>query len=725
MVAQIIVDVSSSEVDKIFEYAIPQTMSLETGYRVKVPFGKRVLEGYVLEITEEKTTSHDLKEIIEILDPIPVITKEQLCLAEYMKNHYHLRMVDILHLFIPVRAQTKPQYEIFYSLKKGINLNDLKIRANAKNQKALLEDLKIRKISQVEINKIYGNSTLSSLKKIGILEEEIVRNYRVPKIYEEKKKQIQLTLEQQNAVEKIHCNNKTKVLFGVTGSGKTEVYMQCIENVLKQNKTAIMLVPEISLTPQTMGNFRSRFGDNVALIHSALSIGERFDEWDKILNNEVKIVVGARSAIFSPLKNVGLIIIDEEHDSSYYSESNPRYYTHEVAKFRAMYNRCPLVLGSATPSIESMLKVNQGEFSLIKMLKRVNNYPLPKIEIVDMVNEIRNGNNSIFSKKFIYELTKTIDSKKQAMILLNRRGFQSTVRCLECGYVAKCTNCDVSLVYHKEDDMLKCHYCNMRYRNLTQCPKCENEKLSYGAMGTQKLVEELQKHFPNVPILRMDNDSTRGKDGHNKILEDFRNTFPSILVGTQMIAKGHDYPLVTFVGIVDADASLHFADYRATEKTFSLITQVSGRAGRAGVEGVVVLQTYSSNSSIYNKIANYDYEGFYTKELRTREMTLFPPFTKMVRILITSLDSQICENTTKSLYEKSLNLRKKFDKSDIVYLDCMKSPVKRIQNKFRYQILFRIKNNVNEIIDKIYKLVDSEKYKNCTVFVEINPQSLQ
>lgn len=725
MVAQIIVDVSSSEVDKIFEYEIPSNMNVESGYRVEVPFGRRVIEGYILNIVDEKTTSHSLKPIKSVLDDIPVITQEQLRLADFMKTHYHLKMVDILHLFLPVRSQSKPKIQIYYSIKEDIDINSLKLRANAKNQKALINELVSHKVSQIELNNKYGNSTLLAVKNMGILKEEVVREYRVPEIYKKDNKDIVLTQEQKEAINKINEDSKVKVLFGVTGSGKTEVYMQAIEKVLQENKTAIMLVPEISLTPQTMSNFRARFGDNVALIHSALSIGERFDEWDKILREQVKIVVGARSAIFCPLKNLGLIIIDEEHDSSYFSESNPRYYTHEVAKFRAMYNCCPLVLGSATPSVESMYKVKLGEYSLIKMMKRVNDYPLPKIELVDMINELRNGNDGIFSKKFIKEMKKTFEAKQQAMILLNRRGYQSTVSCSDCGYVAKCTNCDVSLVYHKDDNLLKCHYCNMRYKNLTNCPNCGSENLRYGAIGTQKIVDELGKIFPNIPILRMDNDSTRGKDGYNKILEQFRNTAPSILVGTQMIAKGHDYPLVRFVGIFDIDTTLHFADYRATEKAFSLVTQVAGRAGRAGTQGIVILQSYTPNLSIYNTIANYDYDSFYESELRSRRMTLFPPYTKLVRVLITSEDIEICENVTREIYSKCIEVRRRYDAKSIVYMDCMKSPVKRIQNKYRYQILFRIKENINEIISDIYSIIDSTENKKCMIFVELNPQSLQ
>ena len=725
MVAQVIVDVSSSEVDKIFEYNVPENMGLESGYRVQVPFGNRVIEGYVLSLSDEKSTSHELKNIIKKSDDIPVMTKEQLALARYMKLCYHLRMVDIIHLFIPSRSQSKPKVETIYFLKEGVDTSKIKIRANAVKQKDFLNDISKREISQTQINALYGNSVLKFFTDMDILEKRIVRNYRQPTIYEKQKKEVILTPEQAAAVDKINSDNRTKVLFGVTGSGKTEVYIKAIEKVLNEGKTAIMLVPEISLTPQTMANFKSRFGDNIALIHSALSVGERYDEWDKILTGQVKIVVGVRSAIFSPLKNVGLIIIDEEHDSSYFSESNPRYSTHEVAKFRSVYNTCPLVLGSATPSVDTMYKVKNGDYDIIKMLKRVNDYPLPKIEIVNMLDELRVGNNNIFSKKFIQELKNTVSLNQQAMILINRRGYQSTLRCGKCGYVAKCQRCDVALVYHKDENLLKCHYCNMRYHTLTNCPVCDYSNFRYGAIGTEKVVGELEKIFPDVPILRMDNDTTRGKDGHNKILEEFREKSPAILVGTQMIAKGHDYPLVTFVGVIDTDAGLYYSDYRATEKTFSLIVQVAGRAGRAGNQGRVILQTNTPKASIFKTIIDYDYDRFYDNELKTRKLTYFPPYTKMIRVLITSEDAAICEKVTHNLYNEFFKLKKDFGLDSIVYLDYMKSPVKKIQDKYRYQILFRLNENASEIIEKIYDIVDDNRQKNCTIFTEINPQSLQ
>lgn len=725
MVAQIIVDVSSSNMDKIFEYSIPENMSLQKGHRVLVPFGKRIIEGYVLKITESPQTTHELKSIIKILDEMPLIIEEQLCLAEYMKKYYHLKMVDILHLFLPVRADVKAQYDIVYSLKDDLDFNIFeKIRANAVKQKALIEKLKEGSLTQVEINAEFGNSALNSLKKMGVLNQEIIRKFRTPKVNEIHKKQIQLTEEQNSAVNKIMADNKVKVLFGVTGSGKTEVYLQCIEQVLKQNKTAIMLVPEISLTSQTMANFNARFSNKVACIHSGLSVGERFDEWDRILKGEVSIVVGARSAIFTPLKNIGLIIIDEEHDTSYFSESNPRYHTHNVAKFRAMYSQCPLVLGSATPSVETMENVKKGNYNLIKMLRRVNNNPMPEIEIVDMLSQMRNGNDLPFSKQFSSRLNQTLKNGEQAMILLNRRGYQSTVRCLECGYVAKCLNCDVSLVYHREDDQLKCHYCNMRYRNLTECPNCHNHKLQYGAIGTQKIEEILKTEYKDIPIFRMDNDTTRGKDGHGKILKAFRETAPSILIGTQMISKGHDYPLVTFVGVVDADSSLYFSDYQATEKAFSLITQVAGRAGRADKKGVVVLQTYTPKHYLYSVIANYDFESFYENELKIRKISKFPPFSKILRILIQDEQEEKVQQVTYEIFTTMKQIQQE-NLEDIIYLNCMKSPIKRINNKFRFQILFRIQSNFNEILDKIYTSLDSINQKNCQVFVEIDPQNLR
>ncbi|MBO7508529.1 MAG: primosomal protein N', partial [Clostridia bacterium] len=574
------------------------------------------------------------------------------------------------------------------------------------------------------LNQKFSANAVKKLVDLGLvfLEEEIVKSST--KNYGSTNKNITLTARQQEIVKTISNNVDNYLLFGVTGSGKTEVYMNVIKNMLQTEKTAIMLVPEISLTPQVLKNFKSKFGDDIAILHSGLSVRERFDEWFRIFNGEAKIVVGARSAIFAPIKNIGIIVIDEDHDTSYYSESNPRYSTIEVAKFRAKFNNASLVLGSATPDVERCSLACKGEYKLLEMPERVNKAPMPKFDIVDMLGEIRDGNSSIFSRKLVAELCDVIKNKKQAMLYLNRRGYQSSVVCRDCGYVVKCENCDVPLVYHKEDKMLKCHFCDARYHTLAVCPNCGSGDLRYGAIGTQKVVEELEKLFPHLKVFRMDNDNTRSKDAHYNILSEFQNTPASVLVGTQMIAKGHDFPLVTLVGIIDADMGLHFADFRANERTFELITQVAGRAGRGEYEGKVVLQTYMPKHYTYRCAVNYDYKNFFKHELNIRETTKFPPFTSILRILISGEDEQKVIETTKDYFEKIKQVKLQ-NPDSFVFLNAMKCPVKRIQNKFRYQILMRIfQKDWTNIRDIIYDIDRNTKQKDVMTFVEVNPQNL-
>ncbi|PKK95743.1 MAG: primosomal protein N', partial [Tenericutes bacterium HGW-Tenericutes-4] len=425
-----------------------------------------------------------------------------------------------------------------------------------------------------------------------------------------------------------------------------------------------------------------------------------------------------------PIENLGVIIIDEEHDSSYYSESNPRYYTHEIAEFRKNFNNANLILGSATPKIESYYKVKNNEITLLELPDRINLQKMPELKIVDMKTELSLGNTSIFSHELKHELERVIKDNNQAMIFVNRRGYSSFLRCSECGYVPHCTECDVSLVYHKQDQQLKCHFCNKRFSVLTKCPECGGEKLRQGAVGTQQIVEELKRVFPLVKILRMDNDTTTTKNAHAKILSEFANCKPSILVGTQMIAKGHDFPLVTLVGIVDADLSLHFTDYRATERTFELITQVSGRAGRDNKSGKIILQTYSPKHYVYTYSKNYDYLGFYEKEINLRKVTKFPPFSKIVRILISGEKEEKTVAYLKEFYDKIKQVKEE-NKQAFIYLEAMKSPVKRIKNKFRYQILMRLDvNNYENILNELFFIKKQLQKKDATCFVEIDPQNL-
>jgi len=500
--------------------------------------------------------------------------------------------------------------------------------------------------------------------------------------------------------------------------------MHAMQEILKRGKTGIMLVPEISLTPQVLSNFRARFGGDVALLHSGLSAGERFDEWKRILVGDAKIVIGARSAIFAPLKNLGLIVIDEEHDNSYNSDSNPRYSTIEVAKERARLAGASLVLGSATPSLVSYHNAMTGKYQLLEMKERINKRELPPITIVDMGQEIKFGNNGFLSDSLKKSLEKTIADGNQAMLFINRRGFASFMMCKKCGWVAKCDACDVSLVYHKYERALKCHYCGNRFKVLTECPECGNTELSTGATGTQRVVQELQELFPEIKIGRMDNDTTKTKDSHLKILSDFRAGKTQILVGTQMIAKGHDFPSVTLVGVIDADISLYQSSYSATEQTFELITQVAGRAGRADKSGEIILQTYVPRHYVYKLAGFYDYPAFYKKEINLRQMTMYPPFATIVRLLFSSEEENLAKNHAKVYYDDIKAIQDEF-KKDFIYFGVMKSPIGKIQNKYRIQILLRLRReNEDEIISRLFELLDKNKSANVSSFIEINPQNL-
>lgn len=720
--ANVIIDQDAKALDREFVYKIPDDLDVTLGERVLAPFGARVLEGFVVDITDK--TDYDIskvKSIIRTVDGFAVIKKEMLALMHYMADNLHLKLASILRLFLPSEMRTGKVKELkvrFVRLKN----EDITLPKNARKQAEIIEFLKEKKVEKFsEISAKFGYAPLSALVKKGDIDvffEEKKRAVDYDKIMLKKR---ELTPLQQRAVDTI-CENKTYLLHGVTGSGKTEVYMNLIERALNNGKTALMLVPEISLTPQVLANFKARFGEEVALIHSGLSAGERFDEWRRIFFGEARVVVGARSAIFSPIENLGIIIIDEEHEQSYISESNPRYDTHEIAEFRRKYNDCILVLGSATPSIDSYLKALEGEYQLVEMPVRVNGMEMPKIVIIDMLNELRHGNSEIFSIPLMAELGNVVEKKKQAMIFINRRGFSSFQRCRECGYVAKCKDCDVSLVYHHYENKLKCHYCGKRYRALDICPSCGSHNIKQGAIGTERVVEELKKYFPDVPIFRMDNDTTSTKGAHRSILSQFREAKPGILVGTQMIAKGHDFEDVILVGIIDADQSLYQADYRSIERTFQLITQVSGRAGRSKEQGKVILQTYSPRHYVYRYAQNYDFKGFFKKEANLRKVTNFPPYTKVLRILFSHEDENIVAKEIKVCYNKVQEVKEKF-KDDFIYLDVMKSPLNRIKTKYRYQILTRFKlGKAKEIEDEIYKCID-EKAKS-SIFFEINPQNL-
>ncbi len=722
MFAEIIIDQDAKALDKVFEYIVPDDMELQVGMRVKVPFGKRQLQGFVVKIKDNcDYNSEKLKKICEKIEDFAVVKPEMLEIMKFMAKKFHLKLASILRLFLPAEmreGKVSELIETYYHLCENV---DYSISKSAKNQLAIIEELKNGDKSSSYLGEKYGYSTLKTLVLKGYIEKKKREVKRKPFVITQNDKRVTLNDGQINALNCIK-ENKTYLLHGVTGSGKTEIYMHLIEDALQKGKNAIMLVPEISLTPQIMSNFKGRFGDNVALLHSGLSAGERFDEWKRLFTGEARIAIGARSAIFAPLENLGVIIIDEEHEGSYISESNPRYNTHSVAEFRARYNSCPLLLGSATPSIESYQKAKEGIYQLIELPVRANGKEMPPVQIVDMMEELRRGNSSIFSNQLLADLANVINDKKQAMIFMNRRGYSSFMRCRECGYVAKCSDCDVSLVYHKEDNRLKCHYCGKQFKVLTRCPNCQSENIKYGAVGTEQIVHKLNEIFPDVKILRMDNDTTSTKNAHQKILDEFRRTKPCILVGTQMIAKGHDFEDVVLVGIVDGDQGLYQTDYRSTERTFQLITQVAGRAGRSENAGKVVLQTYSPRHYVYKFASNYDYKGFFRKEINIRQTAEFPPFTRLLRILFSDFDENHVRELLKVCYTEIVKLKDKYG-DQIIYLDAMKSPIKRVQDKYRYQIMMRLKlEKADEIEEECFNIVNSAA--KTSVFFEVNPQNL-
>ncbi|MBE5743944.1 MAG: primosomal protein N' [Clostridiales bacterium] len=730
MIAKVIVDIATSELDKIFDYKIGYSGAVR-GSRVIVPFGRFKTEGFVIETSEISEFPDDkLKSIIRVIDEVPALTEENLALAEYIHKKYHSSMASVLRLFLPSEMRTgkvRKKTANYVSLAEDIAVESMlsSIRKGADKQVAVIKYLqKNGKTKASILNETFSASSVTALKNKGYLvvtEEQILRTPY--KNLDNQGGRVLLTNEQKSAVESVILSDKPTLIKGVTGSGKTEVYLQLIEKTILSGKTAIMLVPEISLTPQTFSRLRSRFGDKCAILHSGLSAGEKFDEWWRLRSNEATIAIGARSAIFAPLENLGIIIIDEEHDQSYESETSPRYVTEEIALMRAKLSGAKLVLGSATPKVESYLKAKNGEYNLAVMNERVNGKPLPEIVIADMREEVKRGNISPFSLALKAELQKTLESGNQAIIFLNRRGYSQKVICRECGYVAKCLNCDVSLNYHKADDVLKCHYCGSQYHMLTACPECGSVSINYSGTGTQKVVTELNELFPNAKILRMDNDTTQNKEGHFKILKEFGEKKADILVGTQMVAKGHDFPSVTLVGILDADMSLYFSDYRSGERTFQLVTQVAGRSGRAGAQGKVVLQTYSPKNPTLTASVNYDYESFYNREVAVRKASYFPPFSHVVRIMVESEDESLAISTLKQAFEKAKQVQENYH-SSFIYFDRMKSPVKRIKNKFRYQILCRIKDDYARIEDEFYSIANGLTSKKVLCYVEVNPSTM-
>ena len=744
MIAQVIINSNLKNLNRIFDYNVPSEMqgTICVGDRVLVPFGnkKTYEEGFVVGLKEN--TQYKVKDIAKIQEGIK-LTEENIDLAKLMARRYFCNISDCIKLMLPpgtlnknIDSRVKDKTLNFVYLKKDIEEIEEDIEnkvIKSEKQKRVLNFLIQNEgiqTTELEIITDTTNAVLKALEKkeyIEIIEEKIERNPFLNKDIKPTKK-LKLTEEQQNAFNKIdetinNNENKEFLLYGVTGSGKTEIYLQLIEKIIQKNKTAIVLVPEISLTPQMVERFIARFGqEKIAVLHSKLSIGERYDQWNKIKNGECKIVIGARSAIFAPIQNLGLIIIDEEHDSSYKSETNPRYNAKELAGYMAKKNNIPLVLGSATPDISTYYKAENNKIEMLKLTKRANESNLPKVNVIDLREELANGNRSILSRKLYEEIEKNLKDKKQTILFLNRRGYSTFVMCRDCGYTVKCKNCNITMTYHIKTNKLKCHYCGHEEKNLTECPECHSKNIKYFGTGTQRLEEDINKIFPEATTIRMDIDTVTRKNSHEEILNKFKNDNINILIGTQMVVKGHHFPNVTLVGVIAADSSLYIEDYRANERTFQILTQVAGRAGREKLPGRVIIQTYNPDNFAIECSKKQNYDEFYETEIELRKQLKYPPFCDIISIGLTDTDNNKIKNVSERLYN-NISRTIKNEKMDFNIYKPLPCPIDKIKNKYRWRIILKGKLN-NKIINIINKSIEQVNSKTTRIIVDTNPTNL-
>jgi len=738
MIAEVIIDSKAKKLNRKFDYKIPENLEdiIEVGSRVLVPFAnfKKLEEGYVIKIKNK--TEFEVKEIAGLEENL---SEDRMELARWMARKYFCNVSECIKLMLTPGTRNKNKDKRITDKKLNfVYLNiekeqiDLQQLRGEKQKKAIEFIIKNEGFTIPEIMEFadVSRETINSLVKKGYIKieaEKVERNPLVNKKVSETKK-LELTAEQQMAFNEIETSiNKYEqfLLYGVTGSGKTEVYMQLIEKVIEQDKSAILLVPEISLTPQMIDRFIGRFGkDSLAVLHSKLSIGERHDEWEKIKEGKAKIVIGARSAIFAPLDNLGIIIIDEEHDSSYKSEASPRYDAKEIANKIAQKQNIPVLLGSATPDINTFYKTEQGEITLLKLTQRANNSNLPEVKVVDLKLELATGNKSMLSQDLYQLMQENLKNKRQTILFLNRRGYSTFIMCRECGYTVKCPNCNISLTYHSFENKLKCHYCGHEDKVVKTCPECKSDKIRYFGTGTQKLEQEINKIFPEASTIRMDVDTVTKKNSHEEILNKFKNENIDILIGTQMVVKGHHFPNVTLVGVIAADGSLNIDDYRANERTFQILTQVAGRAGRENLPGNVIVQTYNPEHFAIEFAKEQNYDVFYNTEIGLRKQLNYPPFCDIIVIGFTGED----ENEIKkvSTYMQQI-LKSNLEIYDINVFMPMPAPIDKIQNKYRWRIIAKgkVNNEVNIIINKCLKnIYDNSNLKNTKIMVDINPNNM-
>ena len=707
MIASVIVDIKAKQVNRSFDYIVPPHLEsvIKVGYRVKVIFGNRVLVGFVVELKDTTSFKKTLKPISDLVDVYPVLNQEFIDLAKFIANNNFSYYAVALQTMIPTALKIKyqkiakvdvipeelkhifngrkeviidnrpieEQRLIYSACEKGLVTLDTKFKKN-RNEKLqefiyvldetikptskkgeLLLDTLLEIGEPVPVNVLVEDSGFSkeviktlikngiagSYKKEILSDDEYVSDYKI---------NYDLNESQNECYKSVNLNsNDTYLLHGVTGSGKTLVYIKWIEDVLKSGKQALMLVPEISLTPQITAIFKGCFGDDVAILHSRLTVSEKYNAWKKILNKEVKIVVGARSAIFAPLDKLGIIIIDEEHEASYVQDNNPKYNALEIASIRAKTHNCPLILGSATPNVNDYYKAINGEYTLLNMPYRANQKELPKKTIVDMANELKKGNKSVFSTLLKEKIIETYNKKEQAILFLNRRGYSSFVMCRSCGEVIECPHCDVSLTYHAHTNTLKCHHCGFSMPNVNSCPKCNSGKIRFVGSGTEKILEEINNILPEARVLKMDLDTVSKVSDYEEMFKTFKNHEADILIGTQMITKGLDFADVTLVGVLNADLALHYPSYDATMTAYNLIEQVSGRAGRGEKSGEVIIQTYKPDHFVIKTAYTNDYDGFFKKEINYRRINNMPPFSNVIEIMVTSDDARKAYDEAKNI----------------------------------------------------------------------------
>ncbi|MFV0343299.1 MAG: primosomal protein N' [Anaerocolumna sp.] len=654
--ADIIIDISHENLDKTYQYRIPEDYLLTAvvGARVLVPFGKgnRLIKGYIVDVTDiPKWNIESIKSINSVLEDALLIESQLIHLAYWIKENFGSTMNDALKTVIPIKksVQHKEQksIELLYTKEETIEFIALSKRKNNKARVRLLEELiKLKEMDlDFAITKLnIPRTTIKDLEKLGVITTRVEKLYRNPvKFMETKKERVTLRKEQLTIVESIvkdYVNNlrKTYLIHGVTGSGKTEVYLDIIEAVIAKGKQVIMLIPEIALTFQTVMRFYERFGNRISILNSKMSGGERYDQYLRAKDGDIDIMIGPRSALFTPFLNLGLIIIDEEHEGSYKSENPPKYHTREVAVKRGELSGASVILGSATPSLEAYTKALKGEYELFTLTDR-GNARMPKVYIEDLREELKNKNRSVFSRRLKALMEDRLQKNEQIMLFINRRGYAGFISCRSCGIALKCAHCDVSLTSHNNGKLI-CHYCGHEENHPSTCPSCGSKYIAAFGTGTQKIEEMVKKEFPRAKVLRMDTDTTKSKGGHEAILQKFYDKEADILIGTQMIVKGHDFPSVTLVGIIAADLSLYSSDYRASERTFQLLTQAAGRAGRGALEGEVVIQTYQPEHYSIVAASEGNYESFYKQEMNYRNLLMYPPTSHVLAILIASKEEE-------------------------------------------------------------------------------------